>query len=172
MNNLDIVILGALKEKPQCIGEIQRNIKNRNIHKIAHFSLTNVYSTMKKLEIDGLVIGENKRRGNRTDIIIYNITKSGEKYFEEAIEGRCKNPQLNIFTDINYLIVNMEFIDDEKKIEYYKNIKNKIIEKKDSIIKSKVNKSYVDELIIKQQIKLLNALEEWIEEAKEDIVKK
>ena len=167
MSSLDLIILGALKEKPQYAGEIQGNLKKRKIHKMIHFNLGTIYKKAVELEKDGYIKGKNVQREKGSDLRVYSITKEGERYFEEIVQLRSKKPLLNIYVDINDLILTFEFVEQEKRILYFRRIREEISKEKDKLYLNRDFNSYIDELLYKQQEKLLNALEEWLKEAEE-----
>lgn len=167
--SLDLIILGELKRKSQYIGEMKKDLKNKNIHKVIRFSLGTLYKKIKELEKKEYVIGEKiKKKGN--DIVLYSITPKGADFFKETLEIKMKNYETNIFIDINELIVNFEFINKKDQLEYFDYIKDKLEEKRQKLCKNKNFLSYTDKMIFRQQIKVINALEEWIIEEKNEIL--
>ena len=167
--SLDLIILGNLKRKSQHIGEMRRNLKNKYIHKVIRFSLGTLYGKIKELERKEYVIGEKKEQKGQ-EIIVYSITSEGEKFFERVLEGRIKHYEPNIFIDINELIVNFEFINKKDQLKYFDYIKDELEKKKQKFYQNKNLVSYIDKMIFRQQIKVINALEEWIVEEKNEIL--
>lgn len=170
INSLDLVVLGALKEKPQYAGEILTNLKNKNIHRILKISLTSIYKKVVILEKEGYIKGEDRAREKGQDIRIYTITDEGNKYFDEVMSGRIKAHKVEVAVNINDIIINIEFIEKDKRLKYIEMIKKNILEAKQKLYKDKTLKSYADKLIFTQQEKVLNALEEWIIEVEDEIL--
>lgn len=167
--SLDLIILGELKRKSQYIGEMRRDLKNKNIHKVIRFSLGTLYKKIKELEKKEYVIGEKTKKKDN-DIVLYSITSKGAEFFKEMLEIRMKNYETNIFIDINELIVNFEFINQKNRLEYFDYIKDELEEKRQKLYKNKNFVSYTDKMIFRQQIKVINALKEWIIEEKNEIL--
>lgn len=170
INSLDLVVLGALKQKPQYAGEILTNLKNKNIHRIMKFSLTSVYKKVVILEKEGYIKGEDIAREKGQYIRVYTITDEGNKYFDEVMSGRINAHKVEVVVNINDIIINIEFIEKEKRLKYIEMIKENIQESKQKLYKNKVLKSFADKIIFTQQEKVLNALEEWIIEIEDEIL--
>ena len=170
MSSLDLIILGALKERPQYAGEIQSNLKRRKIHKMIHFNLGAIYKKATELEKEGYIKGKNVQREKGSDIRVYSITEEGKNYFDELVQLRSKLPTLNIYVDINDLILTFEFVEEKNRILYFRKIREEIEKEKNKLYLNKDFKSYIDELLYKQQEKLLSALEEWLKEAEEELI--
>lgn len=167
--NLDLIILGELKRKSQYIGEMKRDLKSKNIHKVIPLKLETFYKKIKELEEKEYVIGEKKeKKGN--DIIIYSITPKGVDYFEDMISLKTKYYETNVFISINDLIVNFEFVNKEERLKYFNNIKEEIKKKKQKLYENKNFVSYTDKMIFRQQAKIIKALEEWIIEEQNEIL--
>lgn len=167
--SLDLIILGNLKQKPQHIGEMRRNLKNKYIHKVIRFSLGTLYDKIKELERKEYVIGEKKEQKGQ-EIIVYSITSEGEKFFERILGERIRHYEPNIFIDINELIVNFDFINKKDQLKYFDYIKDELEKKKQKFYQNKNLVLYIDKMIFRQQIKVINALEEWITEEKNEIL--
>lgn len=170
MRSLDLVVLGALKEKPQYAGEIITNLKSRNIHKVMRFSLTTIYKEVVTLEKEGYVIGSDVPREKGQDIRIYTITEKGKEFFDEIMKLRLEKHHIEIAVNINDLIINLSFIEVKERLKYIEYIKQNILEAKQKLYIDKTIESYADKLIFTQQEKLLNALEEWIIEVEDEIL--
>lgn len=167
--SLDLIILGELKRKKQHIGEMRRDLRNRNIHKVVRFSLGTLYKQIKELERKGYVIGEKREQKGR-EIIVYSVTSKGIDFFQKILEDRMKLYETNIFIDINELIVNFEFINKKDQLRYFDYIKDGLEKKRQKFFENENFVSYTDKMIFRQQIKVMNALKEWIMEEKNEIL--
>lgn len=167
--SLDLIILGELKRKSQHIGEMRRNLKNKNIHKVIHFNLGTLYKQIKKLQEKEYVIGE-KRKQRGKEIIVYSVTLKGVEFFQKILEDRVKLYETNIFIDINELIVNFEFINKKDQLRYFDYIKDGLEKKTQKFFENENFVSYTDKMIFRQQIRVINALKEWIMEEKNGIL--
>jgi len=167
--SLDLIILGELKRKKQHIGEMRRDLRNRNIYKVVRFSLGTLYKQIKELERKGYVIGEKREQKGR-EIIVYSVTSKGIEFFQKILEDRMKLYETNIFIDINELIVNFEFINKKDQLRYFDYIKDGLEKKRQKFFENENFVSYTDKMIFRQQIKVINALKEWIMEEKNKIL--
>ena len=98
------------------------------------------------------------------DNAIYTITEKGEPYFKKLM-NEISNVDVNIFLDFNTIIVNLDLIDDEQKCTIIANIKTKIIEKKQLLEEKYLQREHIPDVgkaIFRQQIALINSLEDWI----------
>ena len=167
--SLYLVMLWELKRKPQHIGEMKRNLKNKNIHKVIRFTLGSMYMKVKEFEKKEYVVGE-KREEKGKEIIVYSITPKGINFFEKVLHGRFFHYETNIYVDANELIVNFEYINKKDQLNYLDEIKNELGKKKEKLYQNKNFVSCTDKMIFRQQIKVISALEEWIEDEKNEIL--
>lgn len=164
MSNIDLIILGMIKAQPQNAYEIKKNIEYRHISKWVRVSVPSIYKKVLQLEQNGYITSHIEKDGKMPDKAVYEITEKGNDYFYRLMDEGSQN-EIKLFIDFNTIIVNLNLVDDERKIIYIKNIKKRIEELKMLLTERNSEHShipFVGKSIFQQQISLVNVLENWI----------
>lgn len=164
MSNIDLILLGLIKQNPQSAYDIKKNIEYRNISKWVKISEQSIYKKVLQLEEKKYISSHKVKDGNMPDKAINTITEKGEIYFKKLMND-ISNVDVNIFLDFNTIIVNLDLVDDEQKSIIVANIKTKIFEKKQLLNEKYLQREHIPDVgkaIFRQQIALINSLEEWI----------
>lgn len=171
MSNIDLIILGMIKQHPQSAYEIQKNMKYRNISKWVKVSVPSIYKKVLRLEEKGYISKHRQKDGNMPDKSVYTIKEKGNAYFLKLMNEVSKK-EVNVFLDFNAVIVNLELVSDREKREYIKNIKLNIIEHKNILYKNLEERQHIPSIgkeIFNQQINLIESLEKWIGDLEESL---
>lgn len=171
MSNIDLIILGMIKQHPQSAYEIQKNMKYRNISKWVKVSVPSIYKKVLRLEEKGYISKHRQKDGNMPDKSVYTIKEKGNAYFLKLMNEVSKK-EVNVFLDFNAVIVNLELVSDSEKREYIKNIKLNIIEHKNILYKNLEERQHIPSIgkeIFNQQINLIESLEKWIGDLEESL---
>lgn len=164
MSNIDLIILGMVKAQPQNAYEIKKNLEYRCISKWVRVSVPSIYKKVVQLEKCGYLTSHIKRQEKLPDKTVYEITESGNNYFNQLME-ECSKKEINLFLEFNTIIVNLDLVDNEQKILYVQNIKNQINKLKSLLTEKNSQRQhipFVGKSIFEQQIALVNVLEDWI----------
>lgn len=164
MSNIDLILLGLIKQNPQSAYDIKKNIEYRNISKWVRISEQSIYKKVLQLEEKKYITSYKKKEGNMPDKAIYTITDKGNVYFNKLMND-ISQKDISIFLDFNTIIVNLDLVDGEQKNILVSNIKNKILEFKKVLNEKYLQREHIPEVgkaIFKQQIDLVSSLEKWV----------
>lgn len=146
MSNIDLVLLGLIKQKSQSAYDIKKNIEYRNIPRWVKISEQSIYKKVLQLESKEYIVSHKEKEGNMPDKAIYTITNKGNDYF-------------------NIIITNLDLVDDEQKKILVSNIKSKILELKELLNERQTHRQHIPNVgkqMFKQQLALVETLEKWI----------
>ena len=171
MATIDLIVLGMLKREPLSAYEIQKLVEYRNISKWVKISTPSIYKKVIQLEEKGFITSRIERDGKMPEKAVYTLTDAGKEEFEKLMHEISSKP-INIFLDFNAVIVNLESMPKESQRECLDSIESNM----------KVLKAYLEEnfamkenapdvpamgmAVLRQQLLLANAIEEWITELK------
>ena len=116
MATIDLIVLGMLKKQPLSAYDIQKLVEYRNISKWVKISTPSIYKKVIQLEGKGLIKSRSEREGKMPEKAVYSLTRTGEAAFEELMLEISSRP-VNIFLDLNAVIVNLESMPHEKQQE-------------------------------------------------------
>lgn len=171
MSNIDLIILGMIKQQSQSAYEIKKNIEYRNISKWVRISEQSIYKKVLQLEQKGYITSRKEKKGNMPDKAVYTVTEEGCNYFNQLMNEISK-ADVNIFLDFNTIIVNLDLVDYEQKMILIRNIKTKILETKELLNEKYLEREHIPEIgksIFKQQMDLIASLESWITNFENDL---
>ena len=155
MSNIDLVLLGLIKQKSQSAYDIKKNIEYRNIPRWVKISEQSIYKKVLQLESKEYIVSHKEKEGNMPDKAIYTITNKGNDYFNKLMND-ISNSDVSLYLDFNVIITNLDLVDDEQKKILVSNIKSKILESHRQHIPN------VGKQMFKQQLALVETLEKWI----------
>lgn len=84
-NRYDLVLLGALAEKPASGYDILMLIRDRGMDRWARISTSTVYARLQRLEKSNQIEGRADREGNRPERTIYTISEKGRKTLAQEV---------------------------------------------------------------------------------------
>ena len=146
MSNIDLVLLGLIKQKSQSAYDIKKNIEYRNIPRWVKISEQSIYKKVLQLESKEYIVSHKEKEGNMPDKAIYTITNKGNDYFNKLMND-ISNSDVSLYLDFNVIITNLDLVDDEQKqilVSHRQHIPN------------------VGKQMFKQQLALVETLEKWI----------
>ena len=164
MSNIDLIILGMIKQQSQSAYEIKKNIEYRNISKWVRISEQSIYKKVLQLEQKGYITSRKEKNGKMPDKAVYTVTEKGSNYFQQLM-NEISMADVNIFLDFNTINVNLDLVDYEQKKILIRNIKTKILETKELLNEKYLQREHIPEIgksIFKQQMDLIASLENWI----------
>ena len=164
MSTIDLIVLGMIKEKEQSAYELQKNVENRNISKWVKVSTPSIYKKVIQLEEKGYIKGILSRDGNMPEKSIYYITEKGDKYFLELMK-KISAQMVNVFLDFNAVIINIGMLSENESKEIIGDIETEIKKYKNAVSKLEAEREDIPvcaKSILKQQVLLSEALNDWI----------
>ena len=171
MAAIDLIVLGMLKKESMGAYDIQKQVEYRNISKWVKISTPSVYKKVIQLEEKGFITSRTEREGKMPEKAVYSLTKEGEKEFERLMSEISCAP-VNIFLDLNAVIVNLDGLSKKKRRGCIENIEKNVLELKKSIEENieikedDKNVPAVGMAVLRQQYALVLAIEDWIGEMK------
>lgn len=175
MAAIDLIVLGMLKKESLSAYDIQKLVEYRNISKWVKISTPSIYKKVLQLEEKGLITSRTERVGKMPEKAVYSLTDAGNEEFEKLMfEISCK--PINIFLDFNAVIVNLESMTKGQQRKCLDNIENNINVLKSYLEENIDLKENVSDIpatgmaVLHQQFRLAQAIGEWIEVLKKELV--
>ena len=160
MSNIDLVLLGLIKQKSQSAYDIKKNIEYRNIPRWVKISEQSIYKKVLQLESKEYIVSHKEKEGNMPDKAIYTITNKGNDYFNKLMND-ISNSDVSLYLDFNVIITNLDLVDDEQK----QILVSKILELKELLNERRSHRQHIPNVgkqMFKQQLALVETLEKWI----------
>lgn len=171
MATIDLIVLGMLKKESLSAYEIQKLVEYRNISKWVKISTPSIYKKVLQLEGKGFITGHTEREGKMPEKAVYTLTDAGEEEFERLMmEISCK--PINIFLDFNAVIVNLDSLPKERRMECLDHIGQNMDTLKTYLKENIALKENDPDIpatgkaVLRQQYLLAQAIEEWIGDLK------
>ena len=152
MSNIDLVLLGLIKQKSQSAYDIKKNIEYRNIPRWVRISEQSIYKKVLQLESKEYIVSHKENEGNMPDKAVYTMND-------------ISNYDVSLYLDFNIIITNLDLVDDEQKKILVSNIKSKILELKELLNERQSHRQHIPNVgkqMFKQQLALVETLEKWI----------
>ena len=169
MSAIDLIVLGMIKEKEQSAYDLQKNVEYRNISKWVKVSTPSIYKKVVQLEKKGYIESNVSKEGNMPEKSIYRITEHGERYFLELMKT-ISTQMVNLFLNFNAVIINLELVSTFVQKEVLENIEYQIHQFQKAVSQLEEERIAIPltgKTILKQQVLLSEALNQWIEGFKE-----
>lgn len=167
MATIDLIVLGMLKNESLSAYDLQKLVEYRNISKWVKISTPSIYKKVIQLEEKGLISSRIEKEGRMPEKAVYSLTASGNAEFEKLmLEISCK--PINIFLDINAVIVNLESMSKESQKECLDNIDSNMKELKSRLEENIALKENNPDIpitgmaVLRQQLLLAQTIEQWI----------
>ena len=145
MSNIDLVLLGLIKQKSQSAYDIKKNIEYRNIPRWVRISEQSIYKKILQLESKEYIVSHKEKEGNMPDKAVYTITDKGNDYFNRLMND-ISNYDVSLYLDFNIIIT-------------------KILELKELLNERQSHRQHIPNVgkqMFKQQLALVETLEKWI----------
>lgn len=167
MATIDLIVLGMLKREAMSAYDLQKLVEYRNISKWVKISTPSIYKKVIQLEQKGYIKSRIEKEGRMPEKAVYSLTKTGEKEFEKLMIETSNKP-INIFLDLNAVIVNLECMSKDEQTKCLDNIESNMktltayLEENLSL---KENNKDVPEMgiaVLQQQYILAQSIEKWL----------
>ena len=172
MATIDLIVLGMLKKEPMGAYDLQKLVEYRNISKWVKISTPSIYKKVIQLEEKGYIVGHTEKEGKMPEKSVYSLTEKGEREFEKLMVEISHKP-VNIFLDLNAVIVNLENIPLENRRECLDNIEDSVkqlkayLEENLALKGSDTDVPATGMAVLQQQYILAQTIEEWLESLQE-----
>ena len=174
MSAIDLIVLGMIKEKEQSAYDLQKKVAYRNISKWVKVSTPSIYKKVVQLEKKGYIESNVSKEGNMPKKSIYRITEHGERYFLELMKT-ISTQMVSIFLNFNAVIINLELVSPFVQKEVLENIEYQIHQFQKAVSqleRDRIAIPLTGKTILKQQVLLSEALNQWMEDFKELYIEK
>lgn len=174
MAAIDLIVLGMIKQQPQSAYELQKNVEYRNISRWVKISTPSIYKKVIQLEEKGYLEAELVREGNMPEKSVYRITPEGEVFFMTLMEKTARET-VSIFLDFNAVIMNLDFMPEEKRKELLEGIHDGISDLKETIEVKGSERQHIPltgRTILQQQLEMTVAMERWLIGFEKEYLKK
>ena len=167
MATIDLIVLGMLKKESMSAYDIQKLVEYRNISKWVKISTPSIYKKVIQLEEKGLIKGDTVKEGKMPEKAVYSLTEAGEKEFERLMFEISAKP-IHIFLDFNAVILNLDSLPPDKQKACIADIEENVGILKSYLVENlseKENLRGIPETglaVLKQQLVLAKAIEEWV----------
>lgn len=168
MSTIDLIVLGLVKQKPQGAYDIQKELESRSISRWVRVSVPSIYKKVIQLEEKGYIEGLISKAGKMPEKAVYQLTEKGESYFLQLME-KISNQTVNIFLDLNSVIVNLDSVSLETKLKCLNQIESNILDLTETLnenIIAKPNSPMIGRSVLQQQFSLAETLKIWIAQLK------
>lgn len=132
MSTVDLMLLGALIEKPMNAYEMKKNMEFRNIKAWVKISSPSVYKNLVVLNKKGYLDGETVKEGEMPEKTIYSINEKGRNYFMRLMEKYSEEPGM-IYIDFMAFVANLHNVEPAKGLELIKELQTSLSEKRSYI---------------------------------------
>ena len=167
MATIDLIVLGILKKESLSAYDIQKLVEYRHISKWVKISTPSIYKKVLQLEEKGLIKSHTVKEGKMPEKAVYSLTEQGEQEFEKLmLEISAKS--VNIYLDFNAVIVNLDSLSPEDQKTCLTEIERNVRQLKTYIEENIKIKKAMPEIpetakaVLKQQLVLAQAIEDWI----------
>lgn len=174
MTTIDLIVLGMLKREAMSAYDLQKLVEYRNISKWVKISTPSIYKKVIQLEQKGYIKSRIEKEGRMPEKAVYSLTKSGEKEFEKLMLETSNKP-INIFLDLNAVIVNLECMSKDEQTKCLDNIESNmktLTAYLEENLALKENNKDVPEIgfaVLQQQYILAQSIEKWLLDMREKL---
>ena len=129
MSTVDLMLLGALMEKPMNAYEMKKNMEARNIKAWVKISSPSIYKNLVALNRRGYLDDEIVKEGEMPEKTIYSINEKGRNYFMLMMERYSEEPGM-IYIDFIAFIANLHNVEPNSGLEMIKNLQSKLLDER------------------------------------------
>jgi Predicted transcriptional regulators len=129
MSSIDLMLLGALMEKPMNAYEMKKNMEFRNIKSWVKISSPSIYNNLVALNKKGYLDGEIVKEGEMPEKTIYSINEKGRNYFMHMMEKYSEEPGM-VYIDFIAFVANLHNVEPDKGLTMIKNLQSKLLEER------------------------------------------
>lgn len=175
MSTIDLMLLGALMEKPMNAYEMKKNMEARNIKSWVKISSPSIYKNLVSLNKKGYLDDKVVKDGEMPEKTIYSINEEGRSYFVRMMEKYSEEPGM-IYIDFVAFAANLHNVSPDMGLKMIKNLRNNLLEAR-KVIQSNIEakKEFVPFYamsILELYDKMYLLFCEWFEKIADDFTEK
>lgn len=175
MSTIDLIVLGMLEKESLSAYDIQKLVEYRNISKWVKISTPSIYKKVIQLEEKGLVQKTLVKENKMNEKAVYSLTSEGKEQMKKLMLEISMKP-IDIFLDMNAVIVNLEALSKEEQEYCLINIEKNIKIRKQALTENMESKMDIPNIssaakqVLQQQYVLTEAIENWIDSLRKDVI--
>ena len=132
MSTVDLMLLGALIEKPMNAYEMKKNMESRNIKAWVKISSPSIYKNLVALNRKGYLDDEIVKEGEMPEKTIYAINEKGRNYFLNIMDKYSEKPE-KIYIDFVAFVANLRNVEPKMGLEMIQNLRNNLSKEREYI---------------------------------------
>ncbi len=133
MSTVDLMLLGALMEKPMNAYEMKKNMETRNINAWVKISSPSIYKNLVILNKKGYLDDEIVKEGEMPEKTIYAINEKGRNYFLNIMDKYSEKPE-KIYIDFVAFVANLRNVEPKMGLEMIQNLRNNLSISRDNYL--------------------------------------
>lgn len=175
MSTVDLMLLGALMEKPMNAYEMKKNMEFRNIQSWVKISSPSIYKNLITLSKNGYLDSEIVKEGEMPEKTIYSINEKGRTYFMDMMEKYSQEPG-RIYIDFAAFVANIHNVEPAVGLEMIKKLQSQLAEGgkaiKSNIDTKKESVPFHAFAILELYDKMYSLFSDWTENLAKDFAEK
>lgn len=175
MSTVDLMLLGALMEKPMNAYEMKKNMEARNIKAWVKISSPSIYKNLVALNRKGYLDDEIVKEGEMPEKTIYSINEKGRNYFLSMMDKYSNEPE-RIYIDFVAFVANLRNVDPKMGLEMIQNLRSNLSKEREYIqFNIEAKKEFVPFCaisILELYDKMYSLFSEWAGEIADDFAQK
>ena len=132
MSTVDLMLLGALMEKPMNAYEMKKNMEARNIKAWVKISSPSIYKNLVALNRKGYLDDEVVKEGEMPEKTIYSINEKGRNYFLSIMDKYSKEPE-KIYIDFVAFVANLCNVEPAMGLQMIQNLRSNLSKEREYI---------------------------------------
>jgi DNA-binding PadR family transcriptional regulator len=174
MSTVDLMLLGALMEKPMNAYEMKKNMEARNINAWVKISSPSIYKNLVALNRKGYLDAEVVKEGEMPEKTIYSLNEKGRYYFLSMMDKYSKEPE-KIYIDFVAFVANLRNVEPEMGLEMIQNLRSNFAKEREFIqYNIETKKEFVPFCamsILELYDRMYSVFSEWAEEIADEFAK-
>jgi DNA-binding PadR family transcriptional regulator len=166
MTQIEMILLGIIKESPTHPYSFEKIIKQKGLDKYIKVGFSTIYSIVNKFENNGWVESNIVHQEKLVPRKVYSITKEGEQIFKEEMIKSLSQPK-NLFTQFESALVFAELLSgDELKevLSIYEAQLTRLIQEKMREITAVNSGEVLKRALLMRSLSFYQAERKWLRE--------
>lgn len=164
MQTADLIILGAVMQKPRSAYEVQKDAMEHDYPKWTKVSTPSIYRRILRLCEEGYLESKMVPGAGRGEKAVYSATEAGRRLFEGLMHESATSPA-NLQFDFNALIANLNRLATEEQTELLSTLEGNLRSQLETVREESKKHAHLPvraRTIFDQQERMLEALLEWL----------
>jgi len=132
MSTVDLMLLGALMDKPMNAYEMKKKMEGRNMQAWVKISSPSIYKNLVALNKKGYLDDKVVKEGEMPEKTIYSLNEKGRNYFLSMMDKYSKEPE-KIYIDFVAFVANLRNVEPEMGLEMMQNLQSNLSKEREHI---------------------------------------